>query len=949
MSDKLLEKIRGELQKVQGDITDLEATNRENLQNIYLDVDDINIANETLEKLIGGTDGSFTYGLNDLLTTGNSKLDTVNSNIGGVNTSITATNTKLDSLISANHSDLVALDTSVDAVNTSVTSSNTKLDAIDTVLDSILVDTTAMKSSLDTLDNAVSSNKLQVDINSISTIATETTVGSIKTEIESVDTHLDNLKYGSGSEFYIKTKNNDILIDGSTAPSNTPFLPIGGVDENGNSQVLKTSSSGNLMMSVEGAVITDTVRLLSGEDSGSYPRIGDVSLLAGTASIGKVGLEAGTSAIGSVTVTSAPTTAITNSALTDLGNTINSNKVDVNLTNASVAVTGTVTSTPSGTQAVSNSGLTELATAIVTTANADQRSVSASTDFTGIQIHHPSLAKFDYALDLLHTEAKFNGSTQYRVVSTNIMNRDLAVTHDALTELGGAINSSKLDVEETNSATISSRVNSVITGVNTTNSTLTTTNSKIDTLDGSVDAVKTSVDAIKGNGTNDSTLYDLKGVLDSIDANTDTLEVKVAEVDVNTDGLEALQTTTNTKLDTAITAVGKIDDVHGTDGSTAPTKGNLIGGKDGSGNFQDLMVDTSGRASVNINGTVPISGTVTATPSGTQPISGTVTANVGSGTQAVSHSALTELESSINSNKLDVNISSGGFDGAVTGTFWQATQPVSGTVTETNSGAIKTAVEKLDNAISGSEMQVDVVTMPTTAVTGTFWQTTQPVSGTVAVTNSALTELGNAISGNEMQVDVLTMPTITETNSSAIDTKLGTVNTNLGTLTTATNNIRGSGSNVKNLYDLHGVLATINTSVGTSATNSSNLSNISTKSDNIATSASAINSDTTSSKNSLIDIDTAITVGSSFTNGSATIGTSSSQMTTSSFSCNKGVTVTADMSNSGTIFVGNSTGVTSTSGFPLEAGDAIFLPIDNPTKIYLIADASSQKALYVAV
>ena len=72
-------------------------------------------------------------------------------------------------------------------------------------------------------------------------------------------------------------------------------------------------------------------------------------------------------------------------------------------------------------------------------------------------------------------------------------------------------------------------------------------------------------------------------------------------------------------------------------------------------------------------------------------------------------------------------------------------------------------------------------------------------------------------------------------------------------------------------------------------------------------------------------------------------------MTTSSFSCNKGVTVTADMSNSGTIFVGNSTGVTSTSGFPLEAGDAIFLPIDNPTKIYLIADASSQKALYVAV
>jgi hypothetical protein len=37
------------------------------------------------------------------------------------------------------------------------------------------------------------------------------------------------------------------------------------------------------------------------------------------------------------------------------------------------------------------------------------------------------------------------------------------------------------------------------------------------------------------------------------------------------------------------------------------------------------------------------------------------------------------------------------------------TQPVSGTVTETNSAAIKTAVELIDNAISGTEMQVDVV------------------------------------------------------------------------------------------------------------------------------------------------------------------------------------------------------------------------------------------------
>ena len=34
MSDKLLEKIRGELQKVQGDIADLETTNKQNLQKL---------------------------------------------------------------------------------------------------------------------------------------------------------------------------------------------------------------------------------------------------------------------------------------------------------------------------------------------------------------------------------------------------------------------------------------------------------------------------------------------------------------------------------------------------------------------------------------------------------------------------------------------------------------------------------------------------------------------------------------------------------------------------------------------------------------------------------------------------------------------------------------------------------------------------------------------------
>jgi hypothetical protein len=71
---------------------------------------------------------------------------------------------------------------------------------------------------------------------------------------------------------------------------------------------------------------------------------------------------------------------------------------------------------------------------------------------------------------------------------------------------------------------------------------------------------------------------------------------------------------------------------------------------------------------------------------------------------------------------------------------------------ETLLGGIDTKASTIANAVSGTEMQVDVVTMPTVtvqdgggsltvdgtvAVTGTFWQATQPVSGTVAVTDNA--------------------------------------------------------------------------------------------------------------------------------------------------------------------------------------------------------------------
>jgi hypothetical protein len=73
---------------------------------------------------------------------------------------------------------------------------------------------------------------------------------------------------------------------------------------------------------------------------------------------------------------------------------------------------------------------------------------------------------------------------------------------------------------------------------------------------------------------------------------------------------------------------------------------------------------------------------------------------------------------------------------AVTGTFWQATQPVS----------LAAAVDVSDRAarLLG---HVTVDTAPTTAVTGTFWQATQPVSGTVTA------NAGTNLNTSSLQLD----------------------------------------------------------------------------------------------------------------------------------------------------------------------------------------------------
>lgn len=189
-----------------------------------------------------------------------------------------------------------------------------------------------------------------------------------------------------------------------------------------------------------------------------------------------------------------------------------------------------------------------------------------------------------------------------------------------------------------------------------------------------------------------------------------------------------------------------------------------------SGTFWQATQPVSGtfwQATQPVSGTVTASGPVTdaqlrATP---VPVSGTVTVNepvsiddngasltvdnatisvVGSGTEATAQRVTIATDST---GVLSVDDNGGSL--TVDGTFWQATQPVSGPVT--------------DAQLRASAVPVSLASVPSHAVTGTFWQATQPVSGTfwqatqpVSFTQPALV----AGTANIGDVDVLTLPAL---------------------------------------------------------------------------------------------------------------------------------------------------------------------------------------------
>lgn len=69
--------------------------------------------------------------------------------------------------------------------------------------------------------------------------------------------------------------------------------------------------------------------------------------------------------------------------------------------------------------------------------------------------------------------------------------------------------------------------------------------------------------------------------------------------------------------------------------------------------------------------------------------------------------------------------------------------------------------------------------------------------------------------------------------------------------------------------------------------------------------------------------------------------------------CKRGVQVKADSANAGIVYIGNSDvtngSADATDGFPLSAGQGLFVPAQDAATVYVVASAATQKVYWFTV
>lgn len=81
-------------------------------------------------------------------------------------------------------------------------------------------------------------------------------------------------------------------------------------------------------------------------------------------------------------------------------------------------------------------------------------------------------------------------------------------------------------------------------------------------------------------------------------------------------------------------------------------------------------------------------------------------------------------------------------------------------------------------------------------------------------------------------------------------------------------------------------------------------------------------------------------------NGQTTIGTTAAALSSSTAPFNQNVMIKAASTNTGAVYVGAS-GVTTSTGFPLAAGQSVTVGAVSPSVCYVIGSASGQAVAWI--
>lgn len=83
--------------------------------------------------------------------------------------------------------------------------------------------------------------------------------------------------------------------------------------------------------------------------------------------------------------------------------------------------------------------------------------------------------------------------------------------------------------------------------------------------------------------------------------------------------------------------------------------------------------------------------------------------------------------------------------------------------------------------------------------------------------------------------------------------------------------------------------------------------------------------------------------------GAGSVGTTAAQLSDLGFKAYDKVKIKAGLTNAGTVFVGHNNGVTTSNGYPIDAGEVVEVEVDDVSKIWVIADQADQDFSWIVV